>query len=136
MALLTAYASIAIGVAGFIVTGSIVYGLFIFIGGIALNLASFIVIKMFAGFSGSLYHSGSTDKDHNAIIKGMYNTAEGLKLRGQYSQAEEAYLEILMEYPEEMDARYLLALLYDLKLNKPEDAIKEYRKLKRAIQEK
>lgn len=135
MVLWTVFASSFIGLAGFAKTGNFIYGLFIFFGGILVNFIAFLFIKMFAGFSGSLYHSGSTDKDNNAIIKGMYNTAEGLKLRGQYLQAEEAYLEILTEYPKEMDARYLLASLYERNLDKPEQAIKEYRKLKREIQE-
>jgi tetratricopeptide (TPR) repeat protein len=136
MALLTTFASVAIGTAGFIASGSIIYGLFIFTGGIALNLVFFIAIKAFAGFSGSIYHSGSRERDHNAVIKGMYDTAEGLKLRGQYPQAEEAYLEILSEYPKEMDARFLLALLYERNLDKPEQALKEYKRLKQEITEK
>ncbi|MBI5188680.1 MAG: tetratricopeptide repeat protein [Nitrospirae bacterium] len=132
----TIFASSFIGIAGFYKTGRFIYGLFIFFGGIAINFIGFLFIKMFAGFSGSMYHSGSRERDHDAVIKGMYNTAEGLKLRGQYSQAEEAYLEILSEYPKEMDARYLLALLYERNLDKPEQAIKEYRKLRREIREK
>ncbi len=136
MALWTIYASSIIGIGGFVLTGSFMYGLFIFFGGIAINFIAFLGIKLFAGFSGSMYHSGSSERDHDAVIKGMYNTAEGLKLRGQYSQAEEAYLEILREYPKEMDARYLLALLYERNLDKPEQAIKEYRRLKREIREK
>ncbi|MBI3583471.1 MAG: hypothetical protein HY096_05905 [Nitrospinae bacterium] len=136
MALWTIFASSFIGIAGFVKTGSLMYGLFIFLGGIVINLAGFLVIKRISDFSGSLYHSGSREKDHNAVIKGMYDTAEGLKLRGQYSQAEEAYLEILREYPKEMDARYLLALLYELNLYKPEQAVKEYSKLRLEIQEK
>ncbi|MFQ5432362.1 MAG: hypothetical protein ACE5EN_07655 [Nitrospinota bacterium] len=45
------------------------------------------------------------------------------------------FLQILVDYPDELDAMYHLAQLYDLKFDSPEKALGEYRRLKRKVNE-
>ena len=88
-----------------------------------------------ASAAGSLYHGGSNQKDHIAVIKGMYNLANGQRGSGKFEEAEKSFQQILVDYPEELDAMYYLAKLYDLKFDNPEKALGEYRRLKRKIAE-
>jgi len=103
--------------------------------GAALTVLFFIYLKIFAAGTGFLYHGGSSGKDHKAVIKGMYNLANGYRGAGEFEKAENAFHQILVDYPEELDARYYLAQLYDLKFDNPEKALAEYRRLKRKILE-
>lgn len=86
--------------------------------------------------SAGFLHRGSREKDHEAIIKGMYSKANGLKLTGQYLEATKVYQDLLAEYPEELDVRFFLAQSYDRHLNEPEKALKEYIALNHKLMEK
>ncbi|MDH5638437.1 MAG: hypothetical protein OEZ04_08100, partial [Nitrospinota bacterium] len=88
------------------------------------------------GTMGGLYHSGSRQMNHKAITKGMYSLAGGYTRAGQFSMARDKYMEIIETYPEELDARYLLANLMDEHFGLPEEALKLFIGLRRKIREK
>jgi len=117
----------------------LLYGLkaFYFILGLGtfLTFVFFIYLTLFSSTAGSLYHSGSNKKDDTAVIKGMYNLANGYRGAGEFEKAEKAFKQVLADYPEELDAMYYLAQLYDLKFDNPEKALGEYRRLKRKVNE-
>jgi len=84
--------------------------------------------------SGGLFHpSANGVKDDKAIIAGMYNLARGHLQTSEHLKAEKEYLEILKEYPDEMDAHYYLGTLYGEKFNKPEKALMHFKRLNRKI---
>lgn len=57
-----------------------------------------------------------------------YNMGIALRESGQFRKAEEAYKTALAIYPDFTDAHYNLAVLYDLYLNEPGQAIEHYRR--------
>jgi len=120
---------------------SIYYGMWLravisLVGVPVLAMAGFAAIQGFSGAVGGLYHSGSHQLNHAALTKGMYNLAAGYVKSGQFAQARDKYLEILETYPEELDARYLLANLWDQHFGLQEEALKEFMRLRRMIKEK
>lgn len=103
--------------------------------GTILSISFFLYSRKVISGIGSLYHSGSNEKDHRAVLKGMYNLANGQRGAGKFEMAERSFQQILVDYPDELDAMYYLAKLYDLKFDNPEKALGEYRRLKRKIEE-
>ena len=103
--------------------------------GTILSSTIFLYTRKAISGAGSLYHGGSNEKDHRAVIKGMYNLANGYRGAGEFKKAENAFYQILVDYPDELDAMYYLAQLYDQKFDNPEKALAQYRKLKRKILE-
>ena len=110
---------------------------FLYIMGLGtfISIILFIYRKMFISTVTSLYRGGSNHKDHTAVLKGMYNLANGYRGAGEFKKAENAFHQILVDYPDELDAMYYLAQLYDQKFDNPEKALAQYRKLKRKILE-
>ena len=103
--------------------------------GTIISITIFLYSRSAISFAGSLYHGGSNEKDHRAVIKGMYNLANGQRGVGNFKEAEKSFKQILVDYPDELDAMYYLAKLYDLKLDDPRRALAEYRKLEKKILE-
>ena len=110
---------------------------FLYIMGLGtfISIILFLYTRKAISGAGSLYHGGSNEKDHRAVIKGMYNLANGYRGAGEFKKAENAFYQILVDYPDELDAMYYLAQLYDQKFDNPEKALAQYRKLKRKILE-
>ena len=109
---------------------------FLFISGFGLiiSILAFLGIKIFSTAAGSLY-SGSKEKDHKSILRGMYGKAEGQVLSAQFSQAEKVYKELLKEYPKELDAHYYLGRLYLRQFNDKKKSLEEFSRLKQKIKE-
>jgi len=57
-----------------------------------------------------------------------YNMGIALRESGEFRKAEQAYKTALVIYPDFTDAHYNLAVLYDLYLNEPDEAIAHYRR--------
>jgi len=57
-----------------------------------------------------------------------YNLAIALREHGEFHKAEEEYKTTIGITPDFRDAHYNLAVLYDLYLNRPEEAIRYYRR--------
>lgn len=107
---------------------------------IVLLLQKHVFGKIFGFFGdfvlGSLYGGNRRNKDHKAILKGMYQQATGLRANDQNVQAEKVYRQILADYPEELDARYLLAELLYVKFDKPKPALRLIKELQKKVKEK
>ncbi len=56
-----------------------------------------------------------------------HNLGVAHRIRGSWAEAERAYLRAIELRPEQMDSHYNLAVLYELFLNRPEDALTQYR---------
>lgn len=125
------YASIFIGF-----WGGFKAFLFISILGFSLNIVFFILINKFSNIAGGLFFHSSREKDHKAIIKGMYSKANGLKLTGRYEKSVEAYQKILTNYPEELDAYFFMGQTYYPHINNPTKALKEFNTLDRKLKNK
>ena len=131
--------AIATGIGLFVLIGSLVLerheyiGLAIFLLSPVFALAALALMKGASSMAGGLYHSGSTEPNHPAIVKGMYGLAAGYVKTGQFGKARDKYLEILQTYPDELDARYLLANLLDQHFGLYEAARDEYIGLRRAV---
>ncbi|MDH5757098.1 MAG: hypothetical protein OEZ55_10565 [Nitrospinota bacterium] len=131
--------ALPIGIIGFVTSvlmGLWGYALGWVLGVPALALAGFTFVQGVSGAAGGMYHSGSRKMNHAAVMKSMYNLAAGQTRTGQFSQARDKYMEILETYPEELDARYLLANLTDQHFGLPEEALRIFLDLRALIREK
>jgi len=107
-------------------------GLFVVGTIIAFVLNHFL--KGAGNMAGSLFMgSSSTEKDNKAILKGMYDQANGFKLAGQYDLAEKVYRQITKEYPQETEAPYILANLLWIEMEKPKEAFRILQNLEKKI---
>ena len=133
---------IATGIGLFVFFGSLVLerheyiGFAVFMLSPVFTLAFLALIKGASSLAGGLYHSGSTELNHPAIVKGMYGLAAGYVKTGQFGKAREKYMDILQTYPDELDARYLLANLLDRHFGLYEAAREEYIALRRAVRKR
>jgi len=128
-----------IGILGAITSiakGLWLYAILSLVGFPTLAVVGFAATQSVAGAIGGLYHSGSREMNHAAIIKGMYSLAAGYSKTGQFSMARDKYFELINTYPDELDARYLLANLLEQHYGLPEEALAEFIKLSRMIREK
>jgi tetratricopeptide (TPR) repeat protein len=119
-----------------VLKGRILIGLGFFIGTPIFGVAAFMAVKSVSSLMGGFYHSGSTQPNHPAIIKGMYGLAAGYVQGGEFGKARDKYMEILETYPEELDARYLLANLMDQRFGLYAEAYLEFTVLRRIIRER
>jgi tetratricopeptide (TPR) repeat protein len=72
-------------------------------------------------------------REYDAAIKldprdawAYHNLGVAHRLRGSWVEAERAYLRAIELRPEQMDSHYNLAVLYELFLNRPEEALTQY----------
>jgi TolA-binding protein len=92
------------------------------------------LLKGAGNAAGSLFlGSASAKKDDKAILKGMYDQANGFKLAGQFTLAEKVYRQITKEYPQETEAPYILANLLWIEMEKPKEAFRILRNLEKKI---
>lgn len=97
-------------------------------------LPMLFIIRKGGKLAFKIFHGkGSGETDHNAVKAGMYNLARGYLRTSEHIKAEGKYLEILKQYPNEMDVHYYLGMLYAEAFNKPEKALIHFRKLNRKI---
>ncbi|NIQ01018.1 tetratricopeptide repeat protein [candidate division KSB1 bacterium] len=95
-------------------------------------VANHLIIKT-GNLAGGLFHRGSHEQDDKAILKGRFKQAHGLQMAGRYSQAENVYREIMAEYPDAIEAQFLLAQLLWTELERPGEALRLLRELERKI---
>ncbi len=98
-------------------------------------IVAFILNQLLKGagnVAGGLF-LGSKKKDDKAILKGMYQQANGLKLSAQYSQAEKIYRQIIDEYPQETEAPFILANLLWIEMDRSKEAMKMLLALEKKI---
>lgn len=106
--------------------------------GIAFFFSLFITVglNVVAKFVGhGLYLGGSKVRDDGAILKGMYEQAHGLRITSQPKQSEKIYKQILIENPEQLEARFYLGNLYWKNLRQGKRALREFKALEKKIRE-
>ncbi len=59
--------------------------------------------------------------------RAYHNLGVAHRVRGAWAEAERAYLRAIELRPDQVDSHYNLAVLYELFLNRPEDALTHYR---------
>ncbi len=90
------------------------------------------LLKGTSGLAGGIF-LGSKRKDDKAILKGMYHQANGLKMAGQLALAEKIYKQIIDEYPQEIEAPFLLANFLWIEMDRSKEALKMFRTLEQKI---
>ncbi len=90
------------------------------------------LLKGAGNVAGSLF-LGSHEKNDQAIVKGLYGQANGLKMTAKNSEAEKIYRQIIEEYPREIEATYLLAHLLWIEMDRSQEALKLLRALDKKI---
>lgn len=103
--------------------------------GVVVALVIHLFMKGSANVAGGLF-LGSKRKDDKAIIRGMYQQANGLKLSANFAQAETVYRQILADYPDQLEAHYLLAQMLWLETDRSKEALKMFQALQKKIQQK
>ncbi|MCH8156929.1 MAG: hypothetical protein IID18_04110 [Nitrospinae bacterium] len=76
---------------------------------------------------------GKSSKKNDANLKKKYDKAHQLGWEENFQMAQNVLNEILKDYPKELDARFYLAGILWRKLNEPEEALEEYKKLEREV---
>jgi len=106
----------------------------LFVVGTIIALIVNHLLKGAGNVAGSLFFgSASTTKDDKAILKGMYDQANGFKLAGQFALAEKVYRQITKEYPQETEAPFILANLLWMEMDKSKEAFKILKTLEKKI---
>lgn len=101
---------------------------------IPLALVGHLLIGAVGERLGGIFHPRADGvTDDRAVIKGMYALAMGEIGVSKYREAEKIYLQIIKEYPSEVDAHVFLGKLYEERMGTDQKAAKQYGKANRLL---
>lgn len=107
----------------------------LFIMAFCFSLGITVAYNAVAKFVGHGLFLGSNKRDDAGILRGMYRQANGLRISSQPEQSEKIYKQILIEYPDELEARFYLGDLIWKDLKQGKRALRELKALERKIRQ-